>query len=164
MSYPGIVFRNIISKDDVAGIRDILTSSGFFYHEEIEIGVELALDGLDNGSESSYSFILADAGNKLAGYTCFGEIPCTFGSFDLYWIAVHPDFQRFGIGRELLRRSEHAALEMGCRRIYIETSSRELYRPTQTFYLHCGYVQEAVLEDYYAENDGKIIYVKKLGS
>jgi ribosomal protein S18 acetylase RimI-like enzyme len=164
MNYPEIVFRSDIQKDDIAGIREILTSSGFFYHEEIEIGVELALDGLENGNESSYSFILADSGNNLAGYTCFGEIPCTFGSFDLYWIAVHPDFQRSGIGEKLLNKSEQAASQMGCRRLYIETSARELYRPTQKFYMHCNYVQEAFLEDYYADGDGKIIYVKKLNS
>ena len=42
----------------------------------------------------------------------------------------------------------------------IETSARELYRPTQRFYERCGYEAEARLKDFYAPGDSKIIYVK----
>jgi D-alanine-D-alanine ligase len=149
-------------KEDIASINEILTLTGFFYHEEIEIGVELALDRLENGSGSGYRFIFAEVSGRVAGYTCFGEIPCTFGSYDLYWIAVHPEFQRMGVGESLLKETEKTASAMGCRRIYIETSSRALYEPTQSFYSRCGYEQEAVLKDYYMPGDGKIIYVKAL--
>ena len=155
-------FRYDIYKEDIASIHEILTLTGFFYQEEIEIGVELALDRLENGSESGYSFLFADISGHVAGYTCFGEIPCTFGSFDLYWIAVHPEFQRKGIGESLLKETEKIASSIGCRRIYIETSSRGLYEPTQSFYKRCGYEQEAFLKDYYMPGDGKIIYVKAL--
>jgi len=132
------VFRQIICKEDIVSIHDILTSTGFFYREEIEIGVDLALDRLERGTESGYSFLFVDVSGNLAGYTCFGEIPCTFGSFDLYWIAVHPEFQRKGIGEVLLKETEKVASKMGCRRIYIETSARDQYAPTQNFYKRCG--------------------------
>ncbi len=156
------VFRQVICKEDIVSIHDILTSTGFFYREEIEIGVDLALDRLKYGTESGYSFLFADVSGRVAGYTCFGEIPCTFGSFDLYWIAVHPDFQRKGIGEFLLYETEEIASKMGCRRIYIETSARDLYVPTQKFYKRCGYKKEAFLKDYYTPGDGKIVYVKAL--
>ena len=97
---PENVFRQVICKEDIVSIHDILTSTGFFYREEIEIGVDLALDRLDRGAESGYSFLFADVSGRVAGYTCFGEIPCTFGSFDLYWIAGPS-----GIPEERHRRS-----------------------------------------------------------
>jgi hypothetical protein len=49
------------------------------------------------------------------------------------------------------------------RRIYIETSSQAKYAPTREFYRRCGYEPEAVLKDFYADGDDKLIYVKALG-
>jgi hypothetical protein len=48
------------------------------------------------------------------------------------------------------------------KRIYAETSSRDLYLPTHVFYENCGYLREAFLKDFYADGDGKIIYSKTL--
>ena len=61
-----------------------------------------------------------------------------------------------------MKKTEKIASKMGCRRIYIETSARDQYVPTQAFYNRCGYEQEAFLKDYYTPGDGKIIYVKAL--
>jgi hypothetical protein len=52
--------------------------------------------------------------------------------------------------------------DMGCIRVYAETSTQELYTPTRIFYESAGYFKEAVIEDFYAEGDSKAIYVKKL--
>jgi hypothetical protein len=46
--------------------------------------------------------------------------------------------------------------------VYVETSSRDQYEPTRRFYLKCGYRVDAVLEDFYAPGDGKVIFVKAL--
>ena len=84
------------------------------------------------------------------------------GSFDLYWIAVHKDHQGLSIGKKLLVKTEKKIKTMGGMGVYIETSSRDLYKPTQGFYLNAGYHQEATLKDYYSPGDSKIIYVKHL--
>ncbi len=52
----------------------------------------------------------------------------------------------------------------GARRIYADTSSRPQYEPTRAFYLACGYTQEALLADFYAAGDGKVIFVKILSA
>jgi hypothetical protein len=52
--------------------------------------------------------------------------------------------------------------EHGARRVYADTSSRLQYKPTRAFYLACGYVREAILADFYAPDDGKVIFVKVL--
>ena len=48
------------------------------------------------------------------------------------------------------------------RRIYIETSAKPQYEPTRSFYVRCGYVEEARFRDFYAPGDDKLVYGKSL--
>ncbi len=99
---------------------------------------------------------------EITGYTCFGPVPGTLSSFDLYWIVVRQDRRGGGIGRALLAQTEEAVASSGGSRLYAETSSRELYEPTRRFYRSAGFRQEAFLENFYSPGDGKIIFVKKI--
>ena len=83
-------------------------------------------------------------------------------SYDLYWIAVRKETQGTGIGRMLLEKSEAAIAEIGGRRVYIETSSKAMYRDTRRFYERNGYRAEATLKEFYSPGDSKVIYVKAL--
>jgi ribosomal protein S18 acetylase RimI-like enzyme len=154
-----ITYRETVTEHDLKSVREILESSGFFSADEADVAVELVEDRL-TGRDNDYDFLFAEQAGRVIGYTCFGRIPCTLTSYDLYWIAVHKDFQRYGIGKELLTRSEAIIAASGGTRIYIETASRDQYKPTRGFYLRCGYREEVVLEDFYAPGDGKVIYVK----
>jgi len=156
-------YREKVIPPDRDSVRRIVVETGFFNEEEILIAVELVDAHLAHGKESGYHFLFCeDEEGRVLGYTCYGPITGTQSSFDLYWIAVDPGFQGRGIGRDLLLRTEEVILSMGGSRVYIETSSRDLYKPTQKFYFQAGYVNEALLEDFYAPGDGKIIYVKAL--
>ncbi|MCQ2966845.1 MAG: GNAT family N-acetyltransferase [Alphaproteobacteria bacterium] len=95
-------------------------------------------------------------------YSCFGPTPCTNHSFDLYWLATLKDYQKKGIGRRLLQQSFQSIKEMGGQRVYIETSGRAQYYPTQMFYKSCGLVQEACLKDYYDIGDDCLIFSYKI--
>lgn len=160
-----LTFRDHALPGDSAAVRDIVESTGFFNGDEVLIAVELVEERLSRGIECGYHFLFCEAeGVSVVGYTCFGPIPGTETSFDLYWIAVHTDYRGQGIGRNLIERTETAIAVMGGTRIYIETSSRSLYKPTQGFYLRQGYGQEAVIKDFYAPDDSKIIYAKVLAS
>ena len=44
----------------------------------------------------------------------------------------------------------------------MDTSQRTEYASTRAFYESCGYLQEAVLRDFYAPGDGKVVYCKVL--
>jgi ribosomal protein S18 acetylase RimI-like enzyme len=157
--------RDQVHPEDPASVRSITGSAGFFSDGEIDVAVELVQTGLFQGVRSGYHFLFADAEEPIGetiGYSCFGPIACTQGSFDLYWIAVHDKFRRIGLGRLLLAGSETTIRQMGGRRVYVETSSRDQYQPTHIFYRRTGYVQQALIPDFYAPGDGKIIYVKEL--
>ncbi len=155
-------FRREIRATDPADIRRIVESSGYFSREEIAIAVELIDERIARGDASGYYFLFADSASGMLGYTCFGPIPATESSYDLYWIAINDDLRGHGLGRELLTRTECIVGEMGGRRLYIETSSRGQYASTQGFYTRCGYSLEAHLKDFYSQGDGKLIYVREL--
>ena len=98
----------------------------------------------------------------LLGYACYGLIPLTANSYDLYWIAVGPEYQGHGIGKILLETTEKRIRKSGGKRVYVDTSSRRQYRPTRRFYASCGYKKAADLPDFYRDGDGKIVFVKGL--
>lgn len=157
---PQITFRSETRIEDKKNVAEIVTSTGFFYPDEISLAVELVTEQLQKGAASGYYFLFAEQDGQAVGYTCFGPIPATRFSYDLYWIAVHNDMRGKGIGKILVQKSEEKIRDLGGQRIYIETSSRELYAPTRAFYLTCGYNEEAVLQDFYAPGDAKNVYLK----
>lgn len=157
-----IYYRENVTSDDERAVRDIVQSTGFFSDDEIEIAAELVRERFQKGLESGYHFIFATSGDQTIGYSCFGPIPATLFSYDLYWIAVHHDWRGKGIGRGILEASENAISRLGGKRIYIETSGRDQYRPTRSFYLSCNYAEEAHLDHFYAPDDAKYFYVKAL--
>jgi len=148
---------------DPQRVEALARATGFFSAAEVDIARELVEERLQQGEGSGYFFVLAQAQADLVGYTCYGPIPGSTHSHDLYWIVVHPAWQGRGLGRQLLTRTQEAIGAMGGRRVYIETSARSQYQPTQGFYLANGYRQVALLEEFYGPGDGKLIYCKALG-
>jgi len=160
---PRIIIREKVAHQDIIKVRNILQSTRLFYPEEIAIAVDLVADGVLNKEKSDYSFLFAEAENHLVGYSCFGPIACTFNRFDLYWIAVNKKFQNKGVGRLLLKKTEEKVALAGGKRIYIETSSRDVYEPTRRFYEKQGYAKNGEIDRFYSDLDNKIIYMKEVG-
>lgn len=159
-----LVFRTEPKPSDPEIVGRMVSSSGFFSASEVEIALELVNERLSKGAASGYFFSFAERGGSVVGYSCFGPIPCTLFSYDLYWIAVLPDLRGAGIGKRIIQEAEAEIRRMGGKRIYVETSSREIYTPTRAFYLRCGYVQEVTLTDFYSPGDDKVIFLKVLSS
>jgi len=157
-----IALRGEVRPADEAEVRRLVAATGFFRADEVEIAAELVRDRLERGPASGYDFLLADGSRGLLGYACYGRIPCSSVSWDLYWIAVDPDLQGVGLGRHLLASVEARVRAAGGLAVYAETSGRSLYRPTRGFYRRNGYTEAAILEDFYAVDDDKVIFVKKL--
>lgn len=152
-------YRNTLKSTDVTHLKEILTSTGFFYDSEVEIVDELSRENLKKGEEESgYIFNVAEQEGIPVAFTCYGPIPGTQNSFDLYWIVVHSSLRGKGIGKVLMQMAQEDIKKRGGENIWVETSSRPLYIPTQQFYLSIGCIKEAVLPDFYGTNDNKIIY------
>jgi GNAT superfamily N-acetyltransferase len=162
MTDRSIVFRCDVCPDDRETVRRLVGSTGVFSPVEIDVAVELVDDRLECGAESDYQFVFAEHEGRAVGYTCYGKIALTAASFDLYWIAVDKSFHGKKIGQALLEKTEELIRKAGGQQVYIETSNRLHYAPTRGFYLRCGYHQAALLTDFYAAGDDKVIYAKSL--
>ncbi|MDA1097849.1 MAG: GNAT family N-acetyltransferase [Proteobacteria bacterium] len=157
-----LVWRDSVSADDVNRIRSLVGATGYFSADEIAIAAELVEERMAKGRRSGYEFLLAELDGRLVGYTCFGKIDGTEGSFDLYWIAVDPELQGNGLGRLIMDRTEAAMRLMGAISVYADTSSSERYSSTRMFYVSMGFHEQALLEDFYSKGDGKVIFEKVL--
>jgi len=149
-----------IADGHIIPIMDIIKRTGFFRSVEEDIALEVLQDSVNNPT-CGYNSFTAMLNDKPVGWICFGQTPCTIGTFDIYWIAVDPNIQRCHIGSKLLEFAENQITKQGGRIMIIETSGSEKYKPTQKFYEKNGYILAANVDDFYAENDPKMIFTKK---
>ena len=163
---------------------DLLRATQSFREEEIDVAVELFDDacadatraastgmGPDSTGNSAYRLIglfgednagvAAEENGSLIGYACYGPTPATHGTYDLYWIAVHPSAQGTGGGRMLLGAVEDRVIADGGRMIIVETSSRSDYEGTRRFYDRRGYREGARVRDFYAPHDDRVIFARR---
>ncbi len=159
-----ISFREEPVPADRKRLKELLTSTGAFYKREIDVAIELLDDRLEKGGKSEYIFLFCEVDGKTAGYVCYGPITMTRGRFDLYWIAVDACMQGLGVGSALLLEAERKMAALGCRHIYVETASKKKYAPTREFYRKNGYCFTALVPEYYAPGDDKLIFMKTPGS
>jgi len=154
--------RDTVKKSDIKTIDEIVRSTGFFPEEEVKIAIELIEERLNKGLESGYMFNFLEVNDEVVGYSCFGPIPLTKASYDLYWIAIHNKHRGKGYGSYLLKYSEDYMKKQGTYQIYVETSSKKQYKPTRNYYKKMGYKKIALFKDFYNIHDGKVVYFKKL--
>jgi ribosomal protein S18 acetylase RimI-like enzyme len=148
---------------DRAPIRDILTGSGTFTDEEVDLAIEVIGEAQAFPERDEYDVLCAeDTDGRLVGYICFGPIPITDRCFDLYWICVDPGTSRKGIGGLLLSAMEDALAKKRARHVYVDTSSLPSYDRARSFYEKHGYRPVSVFPDFYCDGDDKIVYLKKM--
>lgn len=161
-------------------VREIVVATGVFSDAEVDVAIELfdsafgtpaaaasTRSGFANDAPASSDYFFLGAftpEEELAGFACYGPTPGTDGTWDLYWIAVHPAAQGTGSGTILLNEVERRLQGLNARMLVVETSSRSDYRNTRGFYLRRGYVEAARARDFYAPADDRITFTKRLQS
>jgi ribosomal protein S18 acetylase RimI-like enzyme len=154
-----------VTFSDRPRINEIVTATGNFNDQEIATAIELVDEALDKGEKSGYIIVVAEISGPPAtveGYACYGPTPLTEGVFDLYWIAVDPEAQGHGIGRQLVEYVESDICSRGGRMLLIETSSRDEYAATIAFYERTNYDLAARIRNFYRVGDDKLIFLKEL--
>ena len=159
-----ITIRPIIAHDKEK-LFHLIRQRGTFNKKEIEVAIEVIEDTLAFPEKKEYyTFCAVEDNGDIAGFICFGPIPMTDRSYDLYWIAVDEKFSRNGIGKKLLKAMEDFVVNEKARRIYIDTSSTAPYMAARTFYENHGFRLVTVLQDFYRLDDDKIIFMKEIPS
>ena len=156
-------FRSTVRPSDLDAVERLVRMSGVFNAAEIDIARELVTEHLERGPDiCGYYFLFADGPDGLLGYSCYGPVPATNGRYELYWIAVHPELRRSGLGAQLQAASEEAVRRLGGRYMVAETSTRAEYSAAHRFYLAQGYCQLAEIPDWHDDGDGLAIFGKRL--
>jgi GNAT superfamily N-acetyltransferase len=152
-----------ISAGDRKFIEDILQSSGFFYDFEIEIALGLVDDTIAYGTEDcGYHWMKLTDENRMVAFANYVKNSFSVHSWDLYWIAVLQNSRHKNLGTKLLKAVEDDIRKSGGKILWLDTSGRPLYAPTENFYKRNGYDLQASLKDFYAPGDPKQIYSKIL--
>ena len=159
---PPAPFRDLVLPGDVEAVRALVAATGYFNDEEVAIAAELVAETLARGPDAGYEYLFAEQDGRVVGYSCYGPVPCSSVSWDLYGIAVHPDQQGSGLGRRLLRETEARVRAAGGLAVYAETSGKAQYASTRGFYERGGYDTAGVFEDFYAPGDAKVTYCLRL--
>ncbi|MFN3534768.1 MAG: GNAT family N-acetyltransferase, partial [Desulfatiglandales bacterium] len=94
-----------------------------FRPDEKHVAEQVLRESLRSPSPEGYISLVADLKGKLVGWISFGMIPCTLGSWDLYWIVVSRAHRNKSIGSSLLNEAERIMARERGRMIWIETSS-----------------------------------------
>ena len=128
-----------MSAADKPALMQILQNTPEFKPFEVTVAEELIDYYLADGVKSGYNILIAEDDGEVAGYICYGETPCTVGTWDIYWIAVSREKRGKGIGKMLSGAAEAAMKKARGRLVFIETSSTPLYENTRQFYLGRGY-------------------------
>src|SRR5512133_1439572 len=124
-----------ITKGDRDKIEEILRSTDFFYEFEIKIALEIADTTIKEGMEKSgYYWLKAVDEDGMVAFANYGKEDFSVHSWDLYWIAVHQNSRHKKLGSALLKAVEEKVREYGGKILWIETSGRPLYAPTEKFY------------------------------
>ncbi|MCS7116179.1 MAG: GNAT family N-acetyltransferase [Nitrososphaerota archaeon] len=140
-------------------VTDILKRVGVFNEREIRVALEV-IDSYLSGSKDYTIKVAVDEKDSVKGYICYGHASLTNGAYYLYWIAVHPEHQREGIGRMLMKFMEDDVRKNGGRMILLETSSIDKYKVAREFYSANGYECLAHVKDFYDIGNDLLIYGK----
>ena len=148
--------RPVISKD-LPALKAVIDANELFPSDMLDAMIS---DYLTNEDSNDY-WVTYDDGQPVAIAYCAPE-RMTSGTWNLYLIAVHPDFQQGGRGGSILRHVEQKLAATGARILLIETSGLARFEGTREFYRKCGYEQEATIREFYQAGEDKIIFRKLL--
>jgi ribosomal protein S18 acetylase RimI-like enzyme len=158
-----MVLRDTLRPEDRGPIAAILRSSGAFRDGEVAVGLELVDETLNPRPDTDYLWLVAERDGSILGFACYGPVPMTEGTFDLYWIAVATEAH----GSDVASRLDEAVADDVRRRkgrwVLAETSSTEPYNAARRFYQKQGYTLVERIPDFYRDGDDRLTFGKRIG-
>ena len=105
-------------------------------------------------------WLVLEKDNAVIGFSYTRPETFTEGTWNLLAIGCRSTVQAKGYGSQLLQAVEESL--QGERVLIIETSGTDDFHATRQFYQSRGYHQEAVIRDYWAPDDDKVIFWKQM--
>jgi ribosomal protein S18 acetylase RimI-like enzyme len=150
--------------NDRNAIIDLVSATGNFSASEIDIARELIDICIEKPEQGDYfTFVFEDeVTTRVAGFLIVGPTPATTGTYDMYWIAAHPDFYGKGIAQQLDQFAENFVRGRNGYLLIAETSSQPSYDRTRAFYVKQGYEVFSRIADYYKPGDDLVVFGKRV--
>lgn len=146
-----------IAREDIPSLKTVIEANDLFPADMLD---EMMAGYFKNENDNEFWFTYEDEKPVAIAY-CAPE-KMTEGTWNLYLIAVHPDWQGQGIGTSMMEYIEQTLSKQGERILLVETSGLASFEKTQRFYLKCGYEQEGRIREFYQAGEDKIIFRKSL--
>ncbi|MEM7756684.1 MAG: GNAT family N-acetyltransferase [Cyanobacteria bacterium P01_A01_bin.40] len=146
-----------IKPDDLPALKTVIDANELFPSNMLD---DMISDYFNNEDSHDYWFTY-DEDQPVAIAYCAPE-KMTQGTWNLYLIAVHPNYQGSGRGTSMLQNIEQKLSSRGERILLVETSGLDSFNRTRAFYRQCGYEQEAQIREFYQAGEDKIIFRKSL--
>lgn len=152
-----LITTRAMSRSDLKAVLSILDNTGLFPSEML---AEMAEPFLNEAKP--HFWLAACEGHDILGFAYCEPERMTDGTYNLLAIAVDPDRQSGGIGQLIVTAVEQAVRALKGRVLLVETSSLPEYERTRSFYDQLGYDREAVIREFYAEGEDKVVFWKHL--
>lgn len=145
--------------NDLTAVLALASAAMSFAPEELEELKTILADYFSG--KTAHHFWLTDDGDDglVAAAYCAPE-RMTNGTWNLLFIAVHPDYQGQGRGTALIADIEQRLATHNAHLLLVETLAS--FEHTRDFYRKCDFKEEARIRDFYELGADKIVYRKIL--
>ncbi len=151
------LIENAIS-EHITPIKNLLNSIDLFPSEMLDD----MINNYISGQAHHEIWLVATEQDKLLGFAYGTEEMMTDGTYNLLALGVDPAQQGKGIGKALIQQMEQTMRVRGGRIMIIETSGTDAFASTRTFYEGLEFKKVASIPDFWATDDAKVIYWKKI--
>lgn len=146
-----------VTPNDIPSLKAVIDANELFPSDMLD---EMISDYFANENSKDIWFTY-QKNEPIAIAYCAPE-KMTEGTWNLYLIAVHPDYQGNGVGTSMVHYIEQVLAAREERILLVETSSLASFEQTRKFYYKCGYHQEAQIREFYQAGEDKIVFRKSL--
>ncbi len=150
---------------DLAAVQALVVAAGLFTGAEVgflENELTPGAGAFPNDDDAGSVCVVSTHDGGIVGVVLCRHEEAADGVWDLAMLAVDPNRQRAGLGRELVRHVEEILSGGGARLLAVRTSGTDQFRGARAFYDSRGYRRTATVPDWWADGDDLILYVKRL--
>lgn len=151
-----------ITPDDASGVVALAVAAELFPPQEAGIVRQMMVDYFAVKAADGHACLVDERDGRLVAVAYYEPLPATDRTWELTMIGVDRAHHRQGLGARLLRAVEDDLQARGQRLLLVETSATPAFDRARTFYLTCGYDEEARVRDYYEPGDDMVLFRKAL--
>lgn len=148
--------------EGVEAVLELAANSGLFSSDALMAAEDMAWDTAYGDGDEPHTFLLANVdegtGNRPVGFICFGPIPQWPQDYEMYGIAVDPEFQRQGIGSALIAEMKRQISLAGGKRVFLETGMERAFEGARAFYEANEFGQETRFYRQFIPNQGGAVF------